>query len=83
MSTSTAAPRRRHSKEQTHPRDYQRGDYVYYFHRNGDTYPGRIIEKSLRGSRHWPTFRIRYDGLNGPVEANVKCTNLIRQSDAE
>lgn len=60
-------------------RDGQRlyeGDYIYYFHRNGDTFPGVILAMPKAGSDR---IKITYDSLEGEVTAYVMGRNLDLQ----
>jgi len=47
---------------------------IYYFHRNGDTYPGIVLWSD--GDR----VRIKYNGLDGDVKATVKSSNIEAQN---
>ena len=54
---------------------FKKGDYIYYYHRNGDTYPGKIVLTSLV----LPKVRISYDGLDGQVETCVNTSKIKLQ----
>ena len=53
----------------------QKGDPIYYHHRNGDTYPGVVLRRrDLR-------VEIKYNGLRKDVTTWVSVHNLSLQGD--
>lgn len=52
-----------------------KGDYIFYFDKNGCTISAKILKVNNK------TFRIRGDFAKGPTVRNVKKDNCILQSD--
>ena len=46
---------------------------IYYHHRNGDTYPGVVVQVKNQ------LVKIKYNGLHGDIKTWVKEQSLSRQ----
>lgn len=52
---------------------FTKGDHIYYYHRNGDTYPGIVLRVKNQ------MVKICCDGLQGDVTAYVREQSLTIQ----
>jgi len=52
---------------------FKRDDYVYYHHKNKDTYPAIVLAVKNQ------LIKIRYNGILGDITTWVKQQNLSRQ----